>query len=215
LSGQGTDRQFDFGYRADYAVDSFTLEVQEPSGSTDFVTNPPADTRTVEAQLPLNVIEMGPLAAGEVAGVTVSYHKESTALSAEVLGVPTPSSVAFEDAPQERSGSQSLLIIAIVTVVVIGIVVGLVIWSRNRQQVPMNRQARRAAERKTGTKSPRKPVREPTPRPAKERFDATPAPRSTGERSDAAPVTGYCHQCGRALKADERFCPACGAARKE
>ena len=151
------DRQFDFTYRADYTVDSLTLEIQEPSGSTDFSTNPPADGRTVEGLLPLNQIGMGSLAAGEMAGVTVSYRKESTALSVEVLGLPTPSAVEFEDAPRERGGSQSLLIIAIVTVIVIGVVVGLVIWLRNRQQVPMNRQARRAAERKMGTKFARKP----------------------------------------------------------
>ena len=52
LGGQGVDRQFDFTYRADYTVDSLTLEIQEPSGSSDFSTNPPADGRTVEGCFP-------------------------------------------------------------------------------------------------------------------------------------------------------------------
>jgi hypothetical protein len=201
LNGQEADRQFDFSYQADYAVDSFTWEVQEPSGSVDFRTSPPADSRTFEAQLPLNVIEMGSLAAGATAGVTVGYRKESAALSVEALGLPTPSSVEFEDAPRQQTGSRSLLIIGISTAIVIGVVLALVWWLRVQSKTPMNRQARRAAARKAGSQPAGGPAR-------------SPAPRRMSERVDTASVTGYCHQCGRALKADERFCPGCGVARK-
>jgi hypothetical protein len=201
--GQGNDKQFVYTYAADYAVDSFSLEVQEPGESEGFVIDPPADSQTVEMQLPLNLIQVGPLAAGDEASVTVSYHKASTALSAEALGVPTPGSVEFEDAPRQGSGSQSTLIIGIVAAGVIAIVIALVLWSRAQQKkTSLSRQARRKATRKTGGKPAPQRVREPA--------------SGVGNRrsSDGNQITGYCHQCGRALKADEHFCPGCGTARK-
>lgn len=33
--------------------------------------------------------------------------------------------------------------------------------------------------------------------------------------SDTEMVTGYCYQCGKGLRADDRFCPSCGTRRRE
>ena len=201
ITGQGQDRLFDFTYRADYAVEAFTFEVQEPTGSVDFSTIPPAGSTVTEGQLPLRVIDIGPLDAGASAGVTVSYRKEGTRLSAEIIGVPTPSSVQFEDAPRQGVETQTLIIIVAVAAIILTIV-GLAIWSRSRQRAFRSRQVRRHTARKSGTK----PAAQPPQRLKRERV---------AQHTDSAPVTGYCHQCGRALKKDETFCPGCGTRRKE
>ncbi|MFB0535005.1 MAG: zinc-ribbon domain-containing protein [Anaerolineae bacterium] len=28
-------------------------------------------------------------------------------------------------------------------------------------------------------------------------------------------MSGYCHQCGKGLRADDRFCPRCGMRRRQ
>lgn len=201
LTGQDAERSFEYTYQADYAVDRLSLEVQEPSGSSDFQTVPPADTRSVDAQLPLHVVQVGALTQGESAGVKVQYHKEDTTLSAQVLGAPTPSTVQFEDAPLQAGSLSTQTVIIAAAVLLLLAIGGFLMWSRAQKKAPLTRQARRHAARKAGSRNEARPSRQPRPDPA----------AASGSR---VAVTGYCHQCGRALQADERFCPACGTQRK-
>ena len=199
FAGQGAERAFEYTYRADYAVESFTLEVQEPAGAEEFATDPPADSVAAEAQFPVHTIQFGRLEAGQEVAVRVTYRKEDPRLAAEVLGLPTPSSVQFEDAPGRATGLRGPIIALIAGAAVLAAgVVGLALWTRSRRAAPMSRQARRRAARQTGR----------APKPAASRA------RSSRVADPPKQAAAYCHQCGRALKADELFCPACGTRRK-
>lgn len=200
LAGQGSDREFAFTYSADYPVQDFRFEVQEPLGASAFQTEPAAGKVITEAQLPLHLIPVGALAQGQPASVTVRYHREERRLSAEILGVPTPGPVEFEDAPRAAGEgiSTSTVIILAGALVAVGLAMGAWLWTRAHAAAGVSRQARRHAERRKSAE-----------RPAEARRRPAAAPKPKQEE-----VAGYCHQCGRALKRDEIFCPNCGTRRK-
>jgi hypothetical protein len=205
LQGQGPDRKFDYTYRADYAIADLSFEVQEPAGASGLSTMPAGSDAGAREGFNYRSIQVGPLQAGQSTTVSVSYRKTDTRLSSEIKGLPTPSNVQFEDVPKPAAGgvSTSTLIIISATLVAIAAVVGLTVWmnNRNRRSAPMSVPAQRGAranrQRGRAGAMPAQPLR-PAAKP--------PAP--------SAGITGYCHNCGRGLKADEIFCPACGTRRK-
>lgn len=203
LAGQGADKAFDFTYRADFPIDSFSFRVQEPSGATGMTTEPEQASVSEESGLPARVIPIGALEAGEEATVSVRYHREETRLSAEILGAPTPSPVQFEDAPQADAGggiSDTALIIGAV-IIAAGLVGAAWIWTSSSGRGRQGGQAGRAPERTRHAKA-----------------SAQSAARRTGEKG-ARPAepsgTGrFCHQCGHALRESDKFCPQCGTPRR-
>lgn len=199
LAGQGNDKEFTFTYQADYPVQDFRFEVQEPTGASAFQTEPAAGSVITEAQLPLHLVPVGALAQGQSASVKVRYHREERRLSAEILGVPTPGPAQFEDVPRAGGGiSTSTAIILAGALAAVGLAVGAWLWTRAHAPAGASRQARRYAERRREERKRKETARRPA---------AAPTPK----QSD---VAGYCHQCGRALKRDEIYCPNCGTRRK-
>ena len=207
LAGQGPDRRFTYAYRADYPIDALTLEIGQAVGSTGFSITPAATSTQVREGMTFHLMSVGKVAAGETKSVSVSYRKDDNRLAAEILGLPTPSNVPFEGSgattPAGTSSAalnaQTIIIVAAAVLAILA-VVGVTLWSRSRQSTPPPRMApvndrpRRNNKKKGGAR----PQGVPVSRPA----------------STNPSLTGYCHQCGRGLKADEQFCPACGARRK-
>ncbi|MGQ9518017.1 MAG: hypothetical protein ACUVT1_12190, partial [Anaerolineae bacterium] len=124
LAGQGSDKEFTLTYQADYPVQDFRFEVQEPLGASAFQTDPAAGSVITESQLPLHLVPVGALAQGQSAGVTVRYHREERRLSAEILGVPTPGPAEFEDVPRAAGEGIPTTIILAGALVAVGLAAG-------------------------------------------------------------------------------------------
>jgi len=200
---QGNERKLDYVYTADFAIDALTLEIQQPIGASGLQTQPPATSTQNRDQFVYQYVNVGPLAAGQTTRLTATYVKSDARLSGEILGLPTPSSVQFEDIPKAATPAglpTSTVILIAVTVVAVAAVVGVYLWSQGRQK-------RRPAVAATPAPARRKGKRARATQPAANSPPGRPA-------APASSANAYCHQCGRGLKADEIFCPACGARRK-
>jgi len=201
FAGQGAERKLDYTYRADYAIGLLTLEVQQPAAAADLQMTPAATSSKKGSDgLTLYTLSLGQLAAGQTTALSLTYRNADQKLSSEILGLPTPSNVPFENATQNTPSRlpTSTVIIIVAAVVAVAVVIGLYVWSNARRQVVVVAQP--SATRKAGKKG-RAGANRPTAGPAG-------APKVGGS-------TSYCHQCGRGLKPDEQFCPACGTRRKD
>lgn len=206
ISGQGSDRKIDYAYTADYAIDSLTLEVQQPVGVTNLTLQPAATSSDSHDNFTYQNFKVGALTAGQTANLAIAYTKTDGKLSAEALGLPTPGAVSFEDAAKSGGSAglpTSTVILISVTIVAVAAVVGVYIWSnaRNSRRPVATPVVVRKKKGRAGTAVSQGPARPAPPRPA-----------ASAARSAEAAV--FCHQCGRGLKADDAFCPACGARRK-
>jgi hypothetical protein len=194
-------RQFDYTFQVDYPVETVRFQVQTPLEATDFSLSPaPTSTFTDNRQLTYQIIETTDVVEGEPVNISGTYSRDTDTPSAQLLQAPTtaPSTdiqVVTDEAVDgfELSPGYLLIGIGLLLLMVTG---GYWWWSNHRQpQQPSSR---------AGGPAPR--------RSARQRKRA--ANRKTSQPATKTQNSGYCYQCGTALRGDANFCHVCGAERR-
>jgi hypothetical protein len=197
----GNDRQIKYVFEAPYAIGNLRVAVQQPKGSTNFSLNPPAASTEQDTQgLTYHIVNRESVAAGEKVEIGINYTKTDTSLTAPQLNVTNPGAAAANAPAAATSGNATDWLPWVLIGVGVALLGGiLAYWLLSRRQpepepapAPAGKTARPAA-------STQKPLPTVPARPA--------APKPAG------PVA-FCHNCGTALKAEDKFCSQCGTPRR-
>ena len=200
------DRRYTVTWPGDYAADTVTLNVREPTGTTNFQATPALPPgATDEEGLVAHQLNPGALNAGQPLAISLSYHREDTRTSIEALQLvtPVPTRPAAATSPAPAAFSQWPLLLALG--MGLALIIGGVTWYVRSQRAETFRpyqppQYSRAKGRRS-VRTSRAPRLRPRPTSA-----ATVT--LTPETSEDAPA--FCTQCGRSLRPDDVFCPRCG-----
>lgn len=188
-----TQRSFSYNWQSDLiSVDQLNATIQQPFDATQLNTIPPAsNVGQGQDGLTYHEIPAQAVPAGEPYTLNVDYTMSTGALTVTFLvndAVPTDTELPFLDAvPVEDEGFDLQLLL-----IVLGglILVATAVWF-----LLNNRQAKRPAKPK-----PRRTAKQP------------------GKQTAVAPTNAskanFCHQCGEALQASDKFCRSCGTAVK-
>lgn len=149
LNKEGRQRQFEYQWPGDYAVDSFLIEVQQPTGSTDLRVSPVTVTSNQgQDGLLYHTADVGSFEAGEPFTISVEYQKEGDALSADDLEVLPSAPLTTDDSG--RFNPRTLLPWALGF---LGLLLlaggGWWFWRTSREEAPARERGRRRAPSKT------------------------------------------------------------------
>lgn len=177
-----SERSFTFLWPGGPMVDSLIYEVQEPVGSTDMQVQPaPTSTRTDNNGLVYHQGELGAVAADGTASVEVRYSKSSTSLTVDSVPPASPA-----QAPSSGQGQGLFAGLATGTLVAIGIgLIAVVVLVITGVVLYRDRRPKRSAR-------PRRRGRSPKAEPP------------------SAEAARFCPQCGKPIRADDRYCRHCG-----
>jgi hypothetical protein len=185
IEGQ-TDKTIDWWLRSSYPIADLQVNVQQPLKATSFTISPPADLINVgQDGFKFHLFSNRTLDAGEEMKLRISYTKTDPEPSVTRQPFAEPSAAA----PAATTSTPSLglnLTALLIVVGAAGLLAGGAYWYVNQ---------RRADDLYDD--------REWEP------------PRHTWRSPGTEAVTGYCHQCGKELRADDRFCPGCGTRRRQ
>ncbi len=187
LSNQSGAHHFVYTWPGDYAVDSLTVQVQQPYGATNMKISPnQIGNGTVRDELTYYTINEGSVKAEQTFTISLDYQKPDNSLSAQKLQI-RPSTPITENTKGRvgflGSGSWSTVLILFAVLLGVLLIAGGLIWYSRIEK---------------------RPVAQPSHR----RRRAAPAP----ELSDlpAGDRIVYCQQCGNRAGPDDQFCRACG-----
>ena len=180
LVKSGSARHFVYSWLGDYAVDSLTMQVQQPVGAKDMLISPSLGSgQTAPDGLIYYTSTIGSLKAGQGFSISVDYLKDDDTLSAQ--SIPIAPSGPLN---QVSSGSATLLSILPWILGAVGILLlgggGYWYWQSGRNK---------------GVDKPFRPRHKP-------------AEQVTNGVPEGAEI--YCHQCGKRASTGDRFCRACG-----
>jgi hypothetical protein len=148
LSKTGTSRHIVFEWAGDYGVDAFSVNLQEPAGATDLITDP-ALTQSTTGQDGLTYLQSAPqaLSAGQSYTLTVDYQKTTDTLSTTGLPVQ-PTEPLTTSTPGRETTSSIVWVLAGIggTLVVVSIVMGFFMW-RSGTRRPATSRKRHAPSR--------------------------------------------------------------------
>jgi len=200
LSINGAMRNLAFSFTPNAPVADLTIEVQQPTTTQAFSSDPPpTSTQVRQDGLTYALFEMGPVSAEDTRSLQASYTRSSDGLSsADLATIDVPT--APEETPVEVGGgglrdSLGPILIAVGLLVLSGSLIYW-FWSQRAVVVP------EAAPRQAPARPRRTSRRGPT--------EAKTSPTPTEDRALAL----YCHRCGTKFRDDARFCHACGAERR-
>ncbi len=180
LEQDGEMRHYEYQWPGDYAVDSLSVQVQQPYAATGLRTSPSLGNGTVgQDGLTYYNAEVGSLNEGQTFNIAVDYEKASGILTAESLQVQPSAPMGV---PSTNWQSQLIAVLPW-GLGFLGIILiaggGLWYWQSGR--------------RKEASTKPRRRRRS---EPASETISA------------GGHV--YCHQCGKRAAPGDRFCRVCG-----
>jgi len=179
------DKTLNFAYKLPAPADKVALEIQQPARATNLTATPAVQlTRVSPDGLSYYEAQFANLGAGQTVAAQIKYTRSETRLTKDLLAANPASSSNPIAAPQEPSAWQNAFFIAAAVILGLVAVFGF-LTLRRKQSAP----AARAPARNTPKKARRAPASN----------DAT---------------TAFCTQCGRALRAEDNFCPRCGAKRR-
>jgi hypothetical protein len=145
LTKQGSQRQFAYNWPGDYAVESLSIQVQQPLDASDMQISPASGSSvTGQDGLVYYNKSVGSLPAGETFTISLNYQKESDSLTATSLKVQPGAPLA--DAAASASSWRSILPWAL-GVIGIGLIVGGGWWywqsgrGKDRETAPRRRRA--------------------------------------------------------------------------
>jgi hypothetical protein len=142
LVKNGTARHITYEWAGDYAVDSFAVDIQQPTGATNMVTNP---------ALPQNAMGQDgfvyfqsapqPLAAGKTFTLTADYQKTTDTLSTTGLPVqPTQPLTASTTGRVTMSAVLPWILAGIgVVLIILGVVGGYYMWKNGTRRTFISR----------------------------------------------------------------------------
>jgi hypothetical protein len=184
LVKEGSQRNYEFFWMGDYNTESLIVQLQQPIDSSQVVISPVAGSVALNPDgLSYHTIDLGTQSAGETVNVSISYSKDSDALTVERF--PVQPSVPISDSTSGRSSAKDLLPWGLGLLALILVFGGVWWYWRLGKEKPKTRKRSRG----------RRPARI-------QRF-----PSGNGEDMDDAI---YCHQCGKRARSGDRFCRACG-----
>lgn len=148
LVKNGTARHIVYEWAGDYAVDAFSLALQQPVGATDLVTNP-ALTQSSVGQDGFTYFKSAPqpLAVGQSYTMTTDYQKATDALSTTGLPVQ-PAQPLNANTPGRETTNSILWVLAGVggALIVVGIVGGIYMWRSGVRRSPLARKRHATAQ---------------------------------------------------------------------
>jgi hypothetical protein len=138
LVKNGTARHIVYEWAGDYAVDAFTVTIQQPVDATNMVTDPALSKSNV-AQDGFVYYQSTPesLAAGRSFTLTADYQKTTDALSTTGLPVQ-PAQPLNSNTPGRETTNSILWVLAGIGggLIVVGILVGLYMWKSGKRYSP-------------------------------------------------------------------------------
>ncbi|MBI5302988.1 MAG: zinc ribbon domain-containing protein [Chloroflexi bacterium] len=181
------DKTMDFALKLGAPADQVVLEIQQPARATNFTSTPPTQLTRVDPTDGLSYYgaQFANLAAGQSVNAQIKYTRAETRLTKDMLAAAPSASSPATAAPQQPSVWQNAFLVAAAVVLGLVAVFGVFIL-RQRQTAP---NAARQASRVPSKKGRR-------PQPAN------------------GTAAAFCTQCGRALRAEDNFCPRCGNKRR-
>jgi hypothetical protein len=185
LQKNGADRHFVFNWPGDYAVNSLTIQVQQPLDASNMQITPSLGGGQAGSDgLTYYTADEGAMKIGQSFTVTVDYKKPDDKLSGPTVKVQ--SSAPLSATPESRFSWTTLLPWALGVLGVL-LIVGGGTWywwtGREKKELGPRRARRKPAVNETN--------------PAK-------------DDSDGGFV--YCHNCGKRANPGDRFCRTCGTA---
>ncbi len=182
LKKEGSQRTLNYRWSGDYAVETLTIQIQQPLGATEMKITPNTTNFTVGKDgLTYYVTQVDSLAAGQSFEVNVRYQKPNDSLTAESLQVQPSAPVGSATLSTTPAAVNFLpWLLAGLGVLLIG---GAVVWWfwQERTVRPLTK----------------------TNRPRRRRLVIEP--------QEAIPAgVVYCHHCGKRAMPGDRFCRACG-----
>lgn len=183
LKKDGKARQFEYQWPGEYAVDDFTIEVQQPIGASEMRISPNMGIGEAAADgMVYYTYQAGALSIGQAFQISFGYQKATDDLSAR--SVPVEAAGPLNDTAQGR-----VTLTAVLPWILGGLVIGLLFivggvtwyWQAGRKPALPPRQRRARAARASGA--------------------------VVNDENEAV----YCHQCGKRAAAGDRFCRTCGA----
>jgi hypothetical protein len=199
------DRRYTVTWPGDYAADAVTVNVREPTGTTNFQATPALPPGvTDEDGLVAHSLNQGALNAGQPLAISLSYHREDnrTSIQALQLVTPVPTRPAAATGPTAASFQWPLIIALVVG---LALIVGGVIWYVRSQRTEAFRPYQPPKYSRAKGRQSVRTSRAPRSRPRPTAADTI---ALTPETGDDAPA--FCTQCGRSLRPDDVFCPRCG-----
>ncbi|MCA9971421.1 MAG: zinc ribbon domain-containing protein [Anaerolineales bacterium] len=190
-TANGLQRSFTFSWQAAVPVNQLMVSVQQPAAATTLAVTP-ADAGQVEGQddgLIYHNLAAQSVSAGQLVQFTVEYVMSADTLTASVSA---PAAVVDGQETAVQPGSDNPIAAWAIGLGVAGLLLvgGAVAW-----QLSTQRQQR-------GKRKPRpRRAAPPTPRPQA-------APRRPAK--SAAQTARFCHECGEAAVAGDKFCRSCG-----
>ncbi|HJS29049.1 MAG TPA: zinc ribbon domain-containing protein [Anaerolineales bacterium] len=185
LRVEGDQRDYNYTWMGDYAVDQLSFEVQEPMYAKNITIDP--DLGASESRrdgLSYYTAEKGSLGQGENFDLNLSYQKDTNLLSVEVgTGFyPEPSDVISQETIGRVNLNDGLRWLAGIFVLLL--LAGGIFWL---VRIRNNDKMARAA---TGVKRGRR--------------------GAAGPEQQVVAQGPYCHQCGKLAASGDLFCRACG-----
>lgn len=181
LSKQGAQRHYEYSWPGDYAIDSLTIVVQQPTGASDMRIEPSLGNGSkYEDGLTYYTAKFNSLPAGQTFKITIDYQKSSDTLSAENLPVQ-PSKPLTSETP----GRLQLIGFLPWVLGLLGVLLivggGWWYWQSGNKIV-------HPADQKRGRRR-----------------------SAGAEPAEAEAGAIYCHECGKRATATDRFCRTCGS----
>ncbi len=192
IEGQ-TDKTIDWWLRTSYPIASLEVEVQQPLKATDFTISPAADLINVGPDgFKLHLFSQRTLDVGEEMKLRIRYTKTAPepSVTRQPFVEPGGAAAPATTAPAPSQGLNPAVLLIVLGVA--GLLAGGGYWYVTRQR------ADEMYDDEEGWEPPRRARR---PRRARS--------------ASAEAVAGYCHRCGRELRADDSFCPRCGTKRRQ
>ncbi|HSQ25923.1 MAG TPA: zinc ribbon domain-containing protein [Anaerolineales bacterium] len=183
LTKDGAKRSFEYRWPGDFAVDRFTMQVQQPMGATDMRIAPSFGNGATAADgFVYFLSEIGSISLGQTFSVNLEYTKESDDLSLSDLPI-SPSGPISESPLSSPDIADILPWVLGITGVVLLVGGGLWYWLSGKKQF----------QSKPGRRRTRKPARQ-----------------AEVDSSVDGEEYIYCHQCGKRASKGDRFCRVCG-----
>ena len=201
LSRDGDTRELTFSFTPNAEVANLSFELQQPTASKDFTSDPKAfDTQVRQDGLTYALYALGPASPGEARSLQANYTRGTDELSADTLvsvDLPSPD----EQTPVEVGGgglrdNLGPILIAVGVLLLTGSLVYW-FWSQRSVVVPEPAPRRSSAQPRQPSRKSQRSVSKSTP------------PAAKGEK-----LAVYCHRCGTKFREDADFCHACGAERR-
>jgi len=189
LSKSGAMRDYDFIWQGDYQIENLFIQIQKPmdAGNLNIIGGEAVISQGADG-FEYHTVEIGPLTAGEISNISLSYNKNSDSLSVE--GFQVQPSAPISQSTSGRSNARDLLPWGLGFLGVIFLVGGIWWYWRLSQQQP---QVKRSRRRKRSSK----------------KTDLI------SDQGKDGGVSTYCHQCGKRTKSGDRFCRSCGSKLKK